>query len=160
MSVSSNPKAQSSITGSIYGTQPLLSNAVVTTTLLGNVNPYYHYGNTDYNLDGYFLANETPIASLPKVITSSTGAIKSRLLLLSNVFTINAVQGDIKSTQTLLSNAQVNVLAKGNAYSMISLFSYSHSQALSSARLSFPSIWIGKLSIIPHRTNYEIRTLT
>jgi hypothetical protein len=113
----SNASAINSIVGGISLTMPLASNSLVTTLLKGDVNPSYHYALAGYNLDGYFLADEVPVAASSIAITSSIGAINSSLTLLSNASTVNTVIGSIGLTQTLLSNAQANGLGTGDIYS-------------------------------------------
>lgn len=93
-------------------------------------------------------------------ISTLAAGISLDAYLVSNATATVISTGNVYSTIDLLSDGYLVSTAFGNVYSTMLLSSQANMVPSLTARLTFPSIWVGKLSIIPQHTIYEIRTLT
>ena len=125
----SNASAINNVEGDIDLSQALTTNAQVTSTALGNIN------------------STLPISASAFAPTQATASIYLDMYISGQPTAQSTCLGGVDLTQTLLSNAQVNTSLAGAMYAKLGLSSYSHSQALSIARLTFPSLYVGDLTI-------------
>lgn len=120
----------------------------------------FTYNADSYAVVGYFLAQEESFSATSLSIATGTGDINSMMDLLADGYSVSTSEGDALSTIELLGDGYSVSTSEGDIYSVMGLSVNSYAVAVSHARLSFPSIWQGKLSIIPSHTKYEIRVLT
>jgi hypothetical protein len=127
-----------------------------------------------YNTDGYaetsyFLVTEESFSATSLAVSTGTGSINSAMGLLGYGFSLSTSTSVIDLAMDLFGGGFTVNLGSGSIYSTMGLSGNGYALAVSHARLSFPSIWVGKLSIIPshtkyeiipNHTKYEIRTLT
>ena len=138
VALNSSGYVSSSCFGAIDLSQALTTNAQVTSTALGNIN------------------STLPISASAFAPTQVVASIYLDMYISGQPIAQSACLGGVGLTQTLLSNAQVNTSLAGAMYAKLGLSGSGYAVAVSHTHLSFPSNWIGKLSIIARHTNYEI----
>ena len=144
----SNATATVISTGNVYSVLNVASIATATSTMLGDVNPSYHYAAAGYAEVGYFLADEAPVLSSSFAVSTGTGEVYSILDdLQSNSTVVSTSIGDVYSTIDLGGQSQSISLSTGAIYSTQTLLSNAYSVVTTVGRITFPSIYIGDLGI-------------
>jgi hypothetical protein len=140
----SNASAINTIVGSIGLTQTLLSNAIVTCTVIGNIN------------------STLPISVVASafVPTQAAASIDLDMYISGQPTAQSSCLGGIDLRQTLISNAQVTSLLSGSIFSTLPMSSNSQATVAVSARLTFPSLYVGILDIISLTNHLTLVSLT
>jgi len=161
---SANPKAVATSLGVVNSSLSLVSNGVVTNSLVGGV---YSTANLLSNAIATSILTGSIYSTLPIYVdasafapTQATAAIRLDMYVMGQPTVQSGCLGGVVLRQTLLSNAQINTVLAGNVNSKMGLFSYSHSQSLSIARLTFPSLYVGDLGITSLTPTQDISSLT
>ena len=142
VALNSSGYVSSSCFGAIDLSQALTTTAQVASTVLGNIN------------------STLPISASAFAPTQATASIYLDMYISGQPTAQSSCLGGVGLTQTLLSNVQVNTSLAGSMYAKLGLSSYSHSQALSIARLTFPSLYVGDLTITSLTPIHDISSLT
>ena len=116
----------------------------------------FTYNTDGYAATGYFLAQEESFSATSVAVSTGDGDINSVMYLLGDSYSVSVGLGNLYSLMDLASSSYAVAVSTGSINSVMGLLGDGYAVAVSHARLSFPSIWQGKLSIIPSHTNYEI----
>jgi hypothetical protein len=144
----SNAAATVISTGNVYSVLNVASIATANSTMLGDVNPSYHYAAAGYAEAGYFLADEAPVLSSSFAVSTGTGEVYSVLDdLQSNSTVVSTSIGDIYSTIDLSGQSQSISLSTGSINLTQTLLSNAYSVVTTVGRITFPSIYVGDLGI-------------
>jgi hypothetical protein len=146
--------------GGIASIMSLMGSSFTVSTLIGDVNPSYHYSQAGYAAVGYFLADEAPVLADAFTICQSEGDIYATMDLLGEGYSASACAGDVLSTMGLLGDGFALSAGMGDIYSTQTLLSNAYIVVTTAGRLTFPSLYIGDLGIESLTPIHNIESLT
>lgn len=115
-------QAVSVCAASIYLDMQITGSSLSSSTLIGDVNPSYHYAAPSYAEVGYFLADEAPVLANAFLAFQSGGDIYSTTDLLGDSYSVCTGAGDVLATMELLGDGYSVSAGAGNMLSTMGIF--------------------------------------